>query len=1226
MLNLKFAPSAHLLLPSLIDDIRSVWKDPFLSPLFVVPNPATGKWLKLRLAENMGCVVNPQIRSFESVLWNALCPEPDMVFLHKEKFQQVICALLSDTLLEKEVFRPLKSYLRNQGAVDPVKRVQLSSEIARLLLEYEYNRPGVWDPDLPPSGGWKVKGIEDTWITSCKLYFADKAGKSESWIRESEAWQQEIYRLLFCKEGLLRSGNNPETPRLLTLPQLYRLRHEPGQKGNGGSFCGDSIFIFMLSKISHFHRNMLLEMSQTRDINVYLLNPCSEFWEDVNTTRGKKGKRRWTFPDKGSNPPIGKLQSDDYNSDRLKFKTSTPDHPLLELWGKSGKENITLWCQAAQYNFDYSFPDNDLQPKNRLQELQNALLMRDGSPMAPLEPGDSSIKILAAPEPGREIEVMRENILNLLRNDSGLRLDDMVIYLPDPAEYLPYIEKVFGAYSHNDPGFIPYTVLGVDSGQSRFAAAIEDLVALCGGDFTRARVFSLLRNETVMASRDISIEELEVWESWTTQLNTFRGFDAQHRKEMGDHEECASDAHTFGLGIARILMGALADEPVQLGFNLSFEDAEPSPFRDFETSDKEMAEHYCSTIEELANSCRRFKKECGKESISKLVDSFISLADSWIYATQTDEIYCRNEFRGALQELKLQESLCGRNTLDFEELKASVLSCLTLELPGSAQAWTGSLTFAPLRSGFVLPHKAVFVAGMGADAFPGINNRSVFNLLSNDRIAGDPDQVCDNRYIFLELICSAGENLFISFPGQDIQKDRILQPSSVVIELASAAGIHLPDPEKGIDDPGVIPLVAHEAVMKNEEQFCWDPSVSRLSVVAMSYTDKKRRKFRLGEQKDTGGKITVTQDKPRVSLDDIAVFIKNPLEYRLKRSLGLRNELVDEISAATDEPLESDYFSLHSLKNQLVKQIIHRAYPVSGEPCRTPEDLACASSELVHQLFTKVCSSGLASEGGFAQKDLLTLQRWAACAAAGIAEISGLYSSYNLHTDTDHNLRNDNALSDFELQDGDCSYRIKINVPVVLCHKNPVEHLVLIKIGSDIGEIFNNIDLWLYSLFFALKGHKKISNILINNDDGTIGQVEWALPQPWTDGKTASQWLSRILFDMTRNNTCEHAPAVWFEKVSKEMDKHGEFDLSGFIRLIKEIAEDESDRDNEHPLYYPSIDAFKLTEAQFPEDDEKIKQIFYRLSPIIRASFAERGEDDSERESSDRILEGSFNE
>jgi exonuclease V gamma subunit len=1223
MLYLNFAPRPDLLLPSLIEAVRPAWNDPFLPPSFVVPNPATGKWLKLRLAEKLGCVLNPQTTSLETVLWDILNPDENMVFLHKEKLQQIICALLTDELLEKENFAPLKKYLKDEGTIDPVKKVQLSSEITRLLLEYEYNRPAVWDPDLPPSGGWRVKGVEQTWLDENRLYFSERAGKNETWIRESEIWQRDLYDALFGKQGLLAADReNPKSLRYLTLPQLYRLRHEPPQ-----SFDGPSVFIFMLSKISHFHRNMLLEISRSRDIFIYLLNPCSEFWEDVDTTRRKRGKRSWSFPE-NPNPPISKLESRDYNSDHLNYNSTTPDHPFLELWGRSGKENITLWCQAAQYNFDFIMPDNDFMPPSRLHELQNAILTRNSSSMPAVAPDDKSIRILAAPEPGREVETMRENLLNLISADESLRFDDVVVYLPDPVKYLPFIEKVFGACRRDEPGYIPYTVLGVDAGQSRFASAVKDLISLCGGDFTRARVFSLLRNETVMEAGNISRSELEIWENWAMRLGTFRAFDAGHRREMGDHETVASDAHTFKLGMAQMMLGPLATMPVPLGFNLnSIDEVEPSPFRDFDTSDKDMVEHYCSTIEQLAQSCRGFKKRCGKESPENLVDSFLGLVDSWISVSKAEEIYCRAQFRSTLQDLILQESICGRKSLEFDELKAHVMASLQQELPGSAQAWTGCLTFAPLRSGLILPHKVVFVLGMDSDSFPGINNKSLFNLLSGSRIAGDPDPVSDNRYIFLELICAAGESLIISYVGQDIQKDRIIQPSSVVIELASAACLYLPDPEKGPEDPGVIPLVSHDLTKGYDtEASCWDPSVSRLAELSKIHSDGNHRKYRLDNSLEPRAKDEpVAPSKLRTSVGDIAGFLKNPLEYHLKRSLGLRDELIDETSTATDEPLESDYFSLYSLKRQLLSHLLHLAFPPVGEPCSDTDILADKAAGIARQLFAEICSSGLASEGAFARKDLISLQEWAASAAASVGYIADKYKGYKLYTDTDHNLRDDKALSDFVFTHDGREFRISVQIPLVLRQALPGKQIVIIKLGADLGDLIRNIDLWLYSFIFALNGSENIANVLINKDDASIDTVDWTMPQPWDAAGSAKAWIAEIIREMLERRSCEHAPAVWFQKTLEEIMKSGSFETGSFLKRLRERAEDESDWDSDYRLYYPSTDAFKLTEARFPESDDTVMRVFSRLCPVLTGKFSIQETSDKESDLSAQVLEGSFN-
>ncbi|MBN1575352.1 MAG: exodeoxyribonuclease V subunit gamma [Chitinispirillaceae bacterium] len=54
MLHLHFAPSLDMLVADLLLKLRYVRTDPFVAPDIIVPNPALGKWLRMRLAD--GCV------------------------------------------------------------------------------------------------------------------------------------------------------------------------------------------------------------------------------------------------------------------------------------------------------------------------------------------------------------------------------------------------------------------------------------------------------------------------------------------------------------------------------------------------------------------------------------------------------------------------------------------------------------------------------------------------------------------------------------------------------------------------------------------------------------------------------------------------------------------------------------------------------------------------------------------------------------------------------------------------------------------------------------------------------------------------------------------------------------------------------------------------------------------------------------------------------------------
>ncbi|MBN1575978.1 MAG: exodeoxyribonuclease V subunit gamma [Chitinispirillaceae bacterium] len=1212
MLHLTFAPDARRLLDPLVSTVRALWTDPFLSPWFVVPNYAVGKWLKLRLMEKFGCVVAPRTVTIEAMLWEALRPDADMEFLRKGALQQIVCAMLDEERIRDAKYGLLRKYLcdNERNTIDPVKRVQLAGEIARLLLEYEYNRPGVWDPGRGRRGGWRVEGADRTWIEG-KSYFTGKIKDeaSRERVQENEIWQRDIYTKLFGDGGLLcRSSAFPGERgdrRYLTLPQLYHLRHETGAGGHAWKYDGPPILLFLLSKISHFHRNLLLEMSQDRDIHVFLVNPCAEFWEDVDTTRGGRGRRKWSLAGGTHDPPIAKMSGDDYNREELGAAYRTPEHRLLELWGSSGKESIALWCQAAQYDFDYLRPDMpEERAMSRLQALQRSLLLRDDALCAgAAHEDDRSIRFLAAPEPGREVETLRENLLDLLHDNKGLMFDDIAVYLPDPGKYLPFIHKVFGAMRRDEPGYIPYTILGVDAGRSQFSRAIMDLCSLCGGDFTRARVFSLLRNDVVCAARGMSRDEIDIWETWAMKLGSFRGYDAAHRGEMGDHEAVSTDAHTFQLGIAQLLLGPLAASPVALGLRLNaVEGVEPAPFRDFDTSDKELVERYCAAVEGLATGCRGFRRLCANAGPAKLAGAFLELADAWIFTEAAEEEHCRREFTGALGRMGLQEQAAGRGTLPFEEFRAIALSALPEELPGSAAAWTGRLTFAPLRSGYILPHRMIFILGMDADSFPGYSIAAPINLLSGKRIIGDSDPVRDNRYAFLELVCAARERIVISYQGMDILRDRVLQPSNVVLEMAAVAGITLPDVAKGPADSNVIALVAHDSVDVDTEVRRWDPETARLAVLAKSASPRGRHRlpeyFETGEYAHEGVPFASSL---RTTVNDIRKFLENPLEYHLIRSLGLRNEEADETMSATDEPLESGFLSLFALKSRILTAVLKAAFPENRETGNSSETLSIKAREIAALHYKRMCAGGNAPEGDFTRLEFDTLLQWADGMAESVAAISRRFDRCSLHIDTDLNLRDDGVTADFEIAADDrYRYLIGMQLPAVLKPDDPQRPLLIVKLGGGGKEKrkTDNLDLWLYAFLFALKGATAITTVAVHWKDGSASAGKWEAPEHFT-AATGRQWLLIILREMLEHKVCEHAPAVWFEAAD---DPEGDFGAETVERL-REIAEADSDESNDFPLYRPRSDAIQLTEARLPGNVAALARVFERLRPILRGKF-----------------------
>jgi exonuclease V gamma subunit len=1223
MLNLHFAPSAGILVPELLGRIRSVWTDPFQPPTILVPSPAVGKWLQLRLADcggadtrgrllGLGCVANLEMLTLERFFWNAFAPAGNMRIMDVAIMQQVICALLDSGLLNDRIYESVNAYLRKaDGTTDPVKRVQLASRVARQFQEYEFNRPSVWDEE---HRRWRLDGVDAKWLQN-KPYFGDTTG--------TEAWQMDLY----CKmHGQFVNAIGQDKIRYISLPRLYRLQRENSMKsGTSWTVKPGHIFMFGISKVSHFHRNTLVEISQMpgMDMHVLLTNPCAEFWEDVDTRRNRSRLRRaWTNDSGKEEAGIAARSQDDYHKEELKDLAQPPparDHALLELWGNAGKANIFLWCARAQWSFEYYSPDwaeEEKVPDTLLKAIQYSLLRCQNE----LKGGwktDASLQVLACPDPGREVEELREQVLDLMKNNGVVRLNEIAVYLPDPGAYLSQIHRVFGSMRQNDPGFIPYSVLGAPGSDSLFAQGMLTLLEIFEGRFDRARIFTLLRNPIVQSTRKISPQDVAIWERWAENLGIFRGYNSDHRKQMGDRGQAVTDAHTFELGIARLLIGNLAADPVDMKFRLPAGGGDvpadagivPVPaFRDFDTSDTELLETFCGLAEDLYKSAGLLAVQT---SLSASVDIVTSLERDWFGGVLDDttgvmtlEGRVRNEFLEALSVVKMQDDLAKREERTFPgEFLALARECLPQELPAGSRAWTGGITFAPLRPSMIVPHKVVFVLGLDATAFPGTSDKPGWDLLSHRHIVGDSDPVRDNRFAFLELLHAAGERLVLSFRARDMQKEEDLQPSSVVLELESylnGQGSERATQGSPVDRciirrtiPWIVRESLDELTKQERPRGSWDPSDVRLARIE-SHDGTRKATYRY----DTvvPAKANVVPDCLRTTIRDLRRFFANPLEYHLSRTLGIENDELPATMGATDEPLQSLPLTMSGLQKAIWTELLLLVFPEhENDACVDAAALGEAAENIVLVVHANYVMAGRAPEAQLCRMEERFLVSWARQCAEATLDLRRrtAFGNHRLVRNADASFARPGLAGDVTVDLGngrECA--VECRHELALAPRQCPGEIGIIGFRTK-GTAKENPDLWLTGAVQTLAERKcaeasrfSVQLVQLNRGNGSDKPVACDTC-PFTVGKPddLGDWLGWIVQDMLVKRCADHLPLSVIMDLTKPSKKNP---LTWDQRCARVTAVNIEEKlaAGDYGPYKCYLETFKLVEPRIPFGSE----------------------------------------
>jgi hypothetical protein len=843
-----------------------------------------------------------------------------------------------------------------------------------------------------------------------------------------------------------------------------------------------------------------------------------------------------------------------------------------------------------------------------------------------------SLQILACPDKSREVEELRELILDMVHNKKIDKFDDIAVYMPDISAYQPHILRVFGAYSQNDPQYIPFTILNASGTSSLVNQGMCNLLNIIGGKFNRPQIFALLRNPVVQASRNFSSYMVDTWEKWAQDLGMYRGYNASGRRRMGDKGEAVTDIHTFKYGLSRLSIANSNVEPVNMGF-IGVSSDEPLltyPYHreitEYETRALEIFSGLLEELDTLSNDFNRNRSLInireGVELIKKAVWRWFGTIPNNEHVKGGEEEKIRQELLDGIEYITFQRTLAKRENIPVDEFTALVQTCLPQELPSSSSGYNG-VTFAPLKQSLIAPHKAIFAIGLDASAFPGTNEKGSWDLLSQKRIVGDSDRIKENRFAFLELIHAAKESLILSYKARDMQKDELLQPSSVVLELEDFLinqGVsEVKEGEVRCSIRREIPWVVHESldipIIAGREHGTWDKTEYELATLNSN--------TRIHHRHDTHDHTSVlpvnkplmplTKDENNVAsnldnmttdINDIKRFFSNPLEYHLYRTLGIGPDDNREDMSQGDEPLVSGYY-LARLRKNLWSAVLELLFPAEeSNIINELQALERRAANIAGKIYDSHIISGKAPEGYLCRMEREELIKWSKPCAEAALELLSVFTAHKLVKECDSSLCRENSPCFLTITDeNERSFSINGAHSLALIPKEPQNAAAggaIIAFNKD-GNIADNHELWLegviqyiYEEEYASKLPLSLIQLSCNKPDVQRFQMKFNPQKSYQIKK----WLAVILEQMLIENRCEHLPF----KVIQEIVKPDKKDHSGLNeRLQKLNAHTFKEKLANSKIYKCYMDAFNLTDAKPPQltDNELRDLAALRFAPIL---------------------------
>ncbi len=864
----------------LVEALARVVARPLTSPLMreviVVQSRGMERWLSIQLAARLGVWAGasfPFPRSFlDSVLCQVLETAGDADPFDRERLRWWIARLLPE-LAHEPTFAPIARYLT--GDAGGHKLLELAARIANTFDDYAVYRPEMvlrWEAGDTTLG---------------------EPSSEEAW--QARLWQR-LVELLGAEHTAARAQRFlAQWSELAALP--------PG--------LPERVSVFGISSLPPIYLELLDVLSQRIEVHLFSLSPSREHVSEIRSQREILRELR-------RSAVIGSVAPDPESL------LLAEGNPLLATFGRVERDFQRVLESVSNYvpveDDPYVNPGQD----SALHVLQSDVLLlrhrgagREAEPQV-LAADDHSLSVHACHSPSREVEVLRDQLRARFEADPSLSPEDVVVMAPDVELYAPLIEATFGG-GQGDSLAIPYSIADRSHrAASSVAQAFLAVLAVLRGRFGASAVADLLHHRPVLDRFGMGVEEVPLLRRWIGEAGIRWGVDAADRAA---HGQPPSEANTWRFGLHRLLLGyAMPGGDRELfGGTLPYDDVEGSS---------------AEALGRLAELCERLFEFHSAFRGEYQVGEWVSLLERVLSTTLAVDASLEWEVQAVREALRQ----LGRHALEsgFERaLPSEVIASLVeraLEAHLSARQFlTGGVTFCALLPMRSIPFRVVAVLGMNDGQFPRLQRRLGFDLIAARPRPGDRSVRDEDRYLFLEALLSARDQLIVTYVGRSVHDNSVLPPAVVLGELLdvlteSFVAATDTSPQRTLDfgpaPPGVRAQVfAEHPLQPFSPRYFTDRSAT------LEERDQSPHLFSFDSLAAEGAAQLVSEpsDPPRfvqeplpeldleeapvgISLEELAAFLENPARALLRGRLGLHLEerpaVLDDHDPITLDPLE----------------------------------------------------------------------------------------------------------------------------------------------------------------------------------------------------------------------------------------------------------------------------------------------------------------------------------
>ncbi len=860
-------------------------QSPFDKEVVLVQSPGMSQWLKIGLSENLGVAAQvdfPLPSSFIWQLYQQLLPNvPKESAFNKPNLAWKLFAILP-TCIDEPLYLPLKTYL--EGDIDGQKTFALCEKIADVYDQYLMYRPhwiATWD-----SG---VDTLDDVDISIAP-------------------WQPDLWRRIV------------KLSKTLGQSQFHRANMQ-GQllsalESMDSTLLPKRISLFGISAIASSQLDVFEALSKKTEVFLFFFNPSEHYWGDIidEKTAAKINAKYAKMP------LVEAQQKKQTNPDEEYYFIG---NPLLSSWGKLGRDYFEQLVQLdARWidGFIDAFDDTLLgQVQSEIYQLafkgesltDNKEWFINDEGKLPISANDTSITLSDCHTPLREVERLHDYLLNLFNQNPTLTPKDIIVMMPDVGTYSPYIEAVFGGAQGSR--FIPYALADLAIEQEK--PVLSSFASLANLPFSRfgvSDILDLLQVTQIAEKFGLEAHEYEQIQYWLERVGVKWGVNAEHKSSF---DLPAIELNTWQHGLNRLLLGiAMRDEQCPFNGIYSADEVEGMAL---DTLNKLV--HFIDVLQD-------FKAKLTPDDTLTNKAQILNELLNTIYESESDDSWDLLVLQKVLEDIAKHHDN-GDYSKAVSQRIVSYLIKQGIQEKGVGQRFlVGQVNFCTLMPMRAVPFKVVCMLGLNDADYPRTVQPIGFDLVPySKKQKGDRSRKLDDRYLFLEALLSARDNLYMSYIGRSCFDNQPRMPSTLVSELLEYIGrsFKLSEPS---DKPLPDCLISQQHLQPFNSHYYLPASAEQAGLNNHSYNP-----IWLPSEAIEPKAITALDVTPPELLD-LDVFIRSVChaqESFYQQSLGLRLPQFNDI-AKDEEPFSLDALRRYFYLDEILEANINNT-PLSTE-------------------------------------------------------------------------------------------------------------------------------------------------------------------------------------------------------------------------------------------------------------------------------------------------------